>query len=80
MRAVAIPTADPQLEPRWVPDPGFLIQGFLIQGLRRIDLTVFPRTRGASTSPRAAAVPPAGAEAERRRPPKGRPKPEVGVS
>ena len=35
MRAVAIPVADPQLEVHWLPDPGFLIQGFLIQGLRR---------------------------------------------
>ena len=31
MRAVAVPMADPQLEFHWTPDPGFLIQGFLIQ-------------------------------------------------
>ena len=35
MGAVVIPMADPQLEFHWLPDPGFLIQGFLIQGLRR---------------------------------------------
>ena len=35
MRAAAIPMADPRLEPHWLPDPGFLIQGFLVQGLRR---------------------------------------------
>ena len=35
MRVVAVPVADPQLELRWLPDPGFLIQGFLIQCLRR---------------------------------------------
>ena len=37
MRAVAVPMADPQLEFHWIPDPGFLIQGFLIQCLHRID-------------------------------------------
>ena len=36
MRAVAIPMADRQLEFHWLPDPGFPIQGFLIQGPRRI--------------------------------------------
>ena len=36
IRAAAIPTADLQLELHWLPDPGFLIQGFLIQGPRRI--------------------------------------------
>ena len=36
MRAVAVPMADPQLEFHWIPDPGFLIQGFLIQCLHRI--------------------------------------------
>ena len=35
MRAVAVPTADPRLEFHWIPDPGFLIQGFLIQCLHR---------------------------------------------
>ena len=35
MRAAAIPRADPQLEFHWLPDPGFLIQGFLIQCLHR---------------------------------------------
>ena len=35
MRAVAAPMADPQLEFHWIPDPGFLIQGFLIQCLHR---------------------------------------------
>ena len=35
MRAVAVPMADPQLELHWIPDPGFLIQGFLVQCLRR---------------------------------------------
>ena len=28
---MAIPVADPQLELRWFPDLGFLVQGFLIQ-------------------------------------------------
>ena len=45
MRAVAIPMADPQLEFHWLPDPRFLIQGFLIQGLRRTGRGV-PRGRG----------------------------------
>ena len=36
MRAVAVPMADPQLDFHWIPDPGFLIQGFLIQCRRRI--------------------------------------------
>ena len=36
MRAAATPVADPQLEFRWLLDPGFLMQGFLIQGLRRM--------------------------------------------
>ena len=36
MRAAAIPMADPQLELHRLPDPGFLIQGFLIQRRRRI--------------------------------------------
>ena len=31
-----MPMADPQLEFHWLPDPGFLIQGFLIHGPRRI--------------------------------------------
>ena len=35
MRAVAVPMADPQLEFHWIPDPGFLIQDFLIQCLHR---------------------------------------------
>ena len=33
MRAVAVPMADPRLEFHWTPDPGFLIQSFLIQCL-----------------------------------------------
>ena len=28
--------ADPQLEPHWLPDPRFVIQGVRLQGLRRI--------------------------------------------
>ena len=36
IRAAGIPAADPQLELRGLPDPGFLIQGFLIQCRRRI--------------------------------------------
>ena len=44
MRAVAIPMADPHLELHRLPDPGFLIQGFLIQGPRR--------TRISSSCPR----------------------------
>ena len=43
MMAVAIPMADPQLEFRWLPDPGFLIRGFLIQGFRRIPPCTPPR-------------------------------------
>ena len=35
MRAAAMPTADPQLELHWLPDPDFLTQGFLIQCLHR---------------------------------------------
>ena len=35
MRAVAIHMAGRQSEFHWRPDLGFLIQGFLIQGLRR---------------------------------------------
>ena len=31
----ARPSFDPELEFRWLPDPGFLIEGFLIQCLRR---------------------------------------------
>ena len=31
----AILMADPRMESRWTPDPGFLIQDFLIQGPRR---------------------------------------------
>ena len=44
MRVVAIPMADPQLELHWVPDPGILIQGFLIQCLRRIRELLEART------------------------------------
>ena len=35
MRAAAMPMADPHLVFHWLPDPGFLIQDFLIQGPRR---------------------------------------------
>ena len=35
MREVAIPVADPQSEFHRLPDPGSLIQGFLIRGPRR---------------------------------------------
>ena len=44
MRVVAIPMADPQLELHWVPDPGILIQGFLMQCLRRIRELLEART------------------------------------
>ena len=37
MRAAATPMADPQLEYQRRPDLGFLIQGFLIQGRRRME-------------------------------------------
>ena len=40
MRAAAVPVADPQLEFHWLPDRGFLIQGFLIQCLHRSFLVV----------------------------------------
>ena len=36
MRAVAVPMTDPHMELPLIPDPGFLTQGFLIQGLRRV--------------------------------------------
>ena len=45
MRAVAAPVADPQLELRWLPDPGSLIQCFLVQCHRRTT-TISRRGRG----------------------------------
>ena len=51
MRAAGIPTADPQLELRRLPDPGFLIQGFLIQCLRRIHINLCLMSRFISLPP-----------------------------
>ena len=51
MRAVAMPMAEPPLEFHQLPDPGFLIQGFLIQGPRAVrshfGSSLLGRARGA---------------------------------
>ena len=52
MMTAAMPMADPRLEFHWLPDPGFLIQGFLIQCPRRTppDLPRPPDISGAACS------------------------------
>ena len=51
MRVAAIPMADSQLEFHWLPDPGFLIQGFLIQGPHRAEVREGEVAGGTGTGP-----------------------------
>ena len=51
MRAVAIPIADPHLEFHWLPNHGFLIQDFLIQGPRRSQFGSIESRKGRDAGP-----------------------------